>query len=120
MDYKEKYLKYKKKYLILKNQLGGLNCKAFDNNPDLCKKDKSCVWEPTKSRCDDKPDAVCKGNQPECRKLKECKWDTSIRTGVLGCMPKTVQTVKERDEAYAKMVKEHEKFTRPNSSNTRR
>ena len=34
MDYKEKYLKYKTKYLNLKNQIGGnmlrnLNCKEF-------------------------------------------------------------------------------------------
>jgi len=31
MDYKDKYLKYKSKYLVLKNQLGSANVSRFDS-----------------------------------------------------------------------------------------
>lgn len=120
MDYKQKYLKYKKKYLILKNQLGGLNCNKDDNNQKMCSKNKSCVWEQQKGKCNDKLEAECKGNQKECSKLKECKWDISSRTETIGCMPKTAQTLKERDVAFATILKEGKKFQRPNSSNAGR
>ena len=75
MDYKEKYLKYKKKYLMLKNQLGGVLCK--NNTSKQTCTDKKCTWIPPKGT------ALAKCQQKPCSSLTKqqctsegtgCKW----------------------------------------------
>jgi hypothetical protein len=76
MDYKEKYLKYKKKYLILKNQLGGLNCNNIAEQ--ACFEKRGCVWKPKKTRND--PPSHCQKKHCDgrikfgCDITKGCKW----------------------------------------------
>ena len=70
MDYKEKYLKYKKKYLMLKNQLGGVPCKN-NTNTKTCNADENCTWIlPGKCKeksCDSLKHQKCTSRNAECK-----------------------------------------------------
>ena len=52
MYYKDKYLKYKKKYLELQKQLGGMNPSKevpigciYNYNSEKCNQNENCVWD---------------------------------------------------------------------------
>ena len=69
MDYKNKYLKYKKKYLELQNQLGGMDSYAKFNKGDASSNEVPTSKE-IPIRCD-----LYNYEPQKCNKNKNCEWD---------------------------------------------
>ena len=84
MDYYQKYLKYKTKYLDLKEQLDGAGNPCKGKNMETCKLEIGCKWrtEDRDSKGKLKKAAKCKQimckketNGVECSKYQICKWN---------------------------------------------
>jgi hypothetical protein len=104
MDYYQKYIKYKTKYLELKKLIGGdprkevVNCNANDNNKKACNKVAGCVY---------KKDGICKQKHCLNRSTIGCR-------NIAGCQL-GLSTINNNDLIC---VTQCEKYTNPeNCSN---
>ncbi len=81
MDYYQKYLKYKTKYLDLKEQLGGLGnpCKKHKDTVK-CNQDIKCIWRDLLRKGTSYKGKVLKKDKPAICKVKKCKHNTTQDT----------------------------------------
>jgi hypothetical protein len=89
--YKQKYLKYKAKYLEAKENIKGGDDKCLSFGKPRCAINSACKWYDDTNKCEQKRCNDYNGELTECEKKPYCQFTVVKRKGTVStglCQPK--------------------------------